>query len=246
MKSFTQFLNESPFHSTLRYNEKLNPALWDEDGHLDPIVRAHLLAIAKEWQDTAYITDDVLTDIIMTGGNCNYNYTDESDIDVHLVVDMALMPVTDPDLLTDYIKTKKDIWADRHNDITIKGYPVELYAQDISVVYNNDHGVYSLMFDKWLVFPQHFDNIDYNDPVFVGKVNKFMRSINTAIKDKVPVDVAKELMKAITSPRANAIATGGEFAQDNLVFKELRNRGYLQKISDYIRKTSDAQLSLKK
>ena len=44
--------------------------------------------------------------------------------------------------------------------------------------------------------------------------------------------------------RASAIQQGGEFALENLVFKELRNRGYLDKLSNHIKHLEDTNLSL--
>ena len=40
------------------------------------------------------------------------------------------------------------------------------------------------------------------------------------------------------------IAKGGEFSFENLVFKELRNRGYLDKINKYEQGLKDKALSL--
>ena len=44
--------------------------------------------------------------------------------------------------------------------------------------------------------------------------------------------------------RGDSIAQGGEFAFGNLVFKELRNAGYLDKLSDYDKSRKDKALSL--
>ena len=44
--------------------------------------------------------------------------------------------------------------------------------------------------------------------------------------------------------RASAIQRGGEFAVENLVFKELRNRGYLDKMSEHLRNLKDTSLSI--
>ena len=73
---------------TLQYHDELNPKIWVDEDKLKPIVREHLLKIAKVWAKTAKIEDDAIEDIIITGGNVNYNYTKQSDIDIHLVVDM--------------------------------------------------------------------------------------------------------------------------------------------------------------
>ena len=45
--------------------------------------------------------------------------------------------------------------------------------------------------------------------------------------------------------RAAAIQQGGEFSFENLVFKELRNRGYMDKLSNYLKANKEKQLSLK-
>ena len=45
--------------------------------------------------------------------------------------------------------------------------------------------------------------------------------------------------------RSSAIEKGGEYAPENLVFKELRNRGYLDKMSKYVRNLEDEDLSLR-
>ena len=44
--------------------------------------------------------------------------------------------------------------------------------------------------------------------------------------------------------RAASIAKGGEFSFENLVFKELRNRGYLDKMNRYEQSLKDKALSL--
>ena len=44
--------------------------------------------------------------------------------------------------------------------------------------------------------------------------------------------------------RASALKRGGEFSVENLVFKELRNLGYIDKVTEYIRSKQDQRLSL--
>jgi hypothetical protein len=45
--------------------------------------------------------------------------------------------------------------------------------------------------------------------------------------------------------RAAAIQRGGEFSFENLVFKELRNRGLITRLSNYLKTQQDKQLSLR-
>ena len=58
------------------------------------------------------------------------------------------------------------------------------------------------------------------------------------------ITVLNKLKEKIRTMRGSAIQRGGEFALENLVFKELRNRGYLDKLSNYIRTIEDRNLSL--
>jgi hypothetical protein len=58
-------------------------------------------------------------------------------------------------------------------------------------------------------------------------------------------DAALKAIKAkITAARGPAIAKGGEFSLENLVFKELRNQGYIDKIDMYVKSEQDKALSL--
>ena len=77
------------------------------------------------------------------------------------------------------------------------------------------------------------------------KINHYKHMIEHFMKSKSD-DVLK--MKAFKEKfrlaRKSAIARGGEFSLENLAFKELRNRGYLDKFTNYINNLEDHQLSL--
>ena len=126
---------------SLEYHDDLNPVLFSGD-HLNPDIRQHLLSIADAWIQFAKIPDNCITDIIAAGGNFNYNYTKFSDIDVHVIIDKVKFGI-DLKFLDDYLQSKKALWLSRHN-ITIRGYNVELYAQDMLETYSTDGGIYSL------------------------------------------------------------------------------------------------------
>jgi hypothetical protein len=44
--------------------------------------------------------------------------------------------------------------------------------------------------------------------------------------------------------RSSGLKKSGEVSIENMVFKELRNRGYLDKMNEYIKSTQDKRLSL--
>ena len=113
--------------TTLQYHDTLNPDLFNDKKKLDPEVWQTLNKIGKEWASFANIPAASIKDVIVVGGNANYNYTKHSDIDLHLVVDKK--GIKCQGLIDDYLQSKKQLWALTH-DITVKGQPVELYAQD--------------------------------------------------------------------------------------------------------------------
>ena len=76
---------------TLEYHETLNPKLWDGQT-LKSEVAKKLLMIAQTWAGFAKIPVKAISDIIVVGGNANYNYTPFSDIDLHVVVDIEKLP----------------------------------------------------------------------------------------------------------------------------------------------------------
>ena len=103
---------------TLQSHGELNSELWTDNLKLDPSVWRALDRIGKEWAEFASIPKKAIKDVILTGGNANYNYTKYSDIDLHLVIDKEQIDC--PDVLDDYLQSKKQLWALTH-DITVKG-----------------------------------------------------------------------------------------------------------------------------
>lgn len=226
---------------TLRYHDKLNIKFWDENA-IRPEVRDKLLQIGYKWAEFAKIPLEAIKDIILVGGNANYNYTRFSDLDLHLVVDKSQIADC-PELLDDYLRDKKKLWALIH-DIKIYSHPVELYAQDENDPLPANQGVYSISDDQWILEPRRTE-VDLSDPLLIRKVRAMVEKIDELIENEAnDSDVLRKLQKRIRDMRASAIQQGGEFALENLVFKEIRNRGYLDKLSTHIKNLEDTNLSL--
>jgi hypothetical protein len=226
---------------TFKYHNVLNPKIWSDE-KLKPEIRIKLIKIGKAWADFANIPVSAIKDIIIVGGNANYNYTEYSDIDLHLVVDKDKLPDC-PDLLDDYLRDKKQLWALTHN-IKIYGHDVELYAEEESTERPSNQGVYSVMYNKWLVKPEH-KTPEVDKRLLKRKTRDIMDKIDMFIQSKsndfVEMNKLKEKFRTM---RAVAIRKGGEFSLENLVFKELRNNGYLNKFSKYITSRKVKELSL--
>ena len=239
MKSFRNILREA-VELTLQYHDELNPKIWD-DTKLKPEVRAKLMMIARTWAGFAKIPPAAITDIILVGGNANFNYTPYSDIDLHVVVDMDKIPECEG-LLDEYLRGKKQLWGLVH-DIKIYGHDVELYAQDKDTAYTKDQGVYSVKNDKWLVQPVKKE-VNLKDPGIKRKVEQYVEKIDTLISTSAEDEAFETLKTKFSEMRAAALKQGGEFSVENLVFKELRNLGYLDKVTEYLRSKQDQRLSL--
>jgi hypothetical protein len=231
----------SELKTTLQSHDTLNPKLF-KDKKLDPEVWQTLNKIGKEWASFANIPAAAIKDVIVVGGNANYNYTKHSDIDLHLVVDKK--GIKCQGLIDDYLQSKKQLWALTH-DITVKGQPVELYAQDYRDPFRQGQGVYSLRTNRWLQEPERV-KFNSKSPEVVNKVKDLSFQINSLIDSKSDdIDAFKQIKRKLKIMRATAIEKGGEYAPENLAFKELRNRGTLDRMNKYLRQLEDKELSLK-
>ena len=242
MQSFTEYLTETKI--SLEYHSELNQKLWNGT-NLKPQVRAKLLQFAYAWADFAKIPRSMIQDIIMIGGNANYNYTPQSDIDVHLVINRnAFARGANREIIDEYLQDKKLLWTLTHK-VSILGYSIEPYAQHSEDRAAVNQGVFSLKNNKWLQFPNRGSYNWKNDPSLKRKVIFYKRSIDEMIKNKMDGEAVREMKRKIRDMRSAAIAKGGEFSFENLVFKELRNRGYLDRINRYEQTLKDQTLSLK-
>jgi len=230
------------FKTTLKYNNELNSKFWQKE-ILKSNVRSALMDIAKKWAEFSNIPTSSIKDIILVGGNANFNYTKYSDLDLHLLVDKKQI-ANCPDLLDDYLKDKKQLWSLTH-DITIYGHDVELYAQDVSDPTPRNQGCYSIKTNKWISKPVK-EIVNLKDPLIKQKVKSFADRIDYLINAKSDDHEALNKIKTkLREMRSSSIRRGGEFALENLIFKELRNLGFIDKLSKYITQIQDQSLSLR-
>lgn len=229
--------------ATLKFNDELNPLLWEGE-ELNPEVRDTLLKIAIEFIKSCKLDSYKYKDIVFVGSMANYTYTPQSDIDLHIVVDFNQFKV-DEEILGEYFDAKKDLWSENH-DIRIKGHVVECYIQNSQEPYTS-LGVYSLANDEWVRKPvQKFITVDEGNIQL--KAAEFMNTIDKLEKRlKNGEDVVANLQKVkdkIKNMRKNGLYKEGEYSTENLVFKVLRNSGYLEKLINLKNNNMDQNLSL--
>ena len=219
------------------YNDILNPNVWD-DLKLKPEIKEKLLQIGKDfYADTE--TDAPLKDILFVGSLANFNWSDTSDFDVHVVIDFKDVD-ENVELVEKLVNALKSKWNDEH-DIHLKGHNVEVYIQDITKE-NRSSGVYSLMQDKWLTEPQK-ENVLIDKEKIQQKYNDYVRKIESGIKTQ-NIEKLKTIVKDVYDMRQSGLDKSGELSTENLVFKILRSRNYIEKLKTEINKLYDKAQSL--
>ena len=131
----------------------LEPHIWLTDDEMNPDVKERLITIAEDFIQGLEI-DVPIVDVRLTGSIANYNWSDYSDIDLHIVVDYSQLD-SDEEIVKKFFDASRLRWNDRHN-ISIYGYEVEVYVENV----NEDHqssGIYSLLHGEWLVEPDPQD-----------------------------------------------------------------------------------------
>lgn len=230
--------NKDYVQNDVAYNDELSPKAWQNE-KLRIEVRYKLLEAAKFFIDYLEILDFRVLDIVLTGSMANYNYTEYSDFDVHVVTRYADLKCDD--IAEAFYKARKEIWNSNH-DIIIRGHDVELYVEDIE---NSpvSSGVYSLLDDKWVKKPT-YDPPDINDTAVNLKVSDLIKQIDSTIKTADDPNDIHRILKKIVQMRRSGLDVEGEFSIENLAFKILRNQGYIKRLVDAFRKQQDIELSL--
>jgi hypothetical protein len=139
-----------------------------------------------------------------------------------------------------YVNALKANWNSSH-DIHIKTHNVELYIQNTT---HKTHalGIYSLLYNKWLVKPNK-QVIKLDNTLIQQKYHDLVLKINNAIKS-TNIEVIKATLKDIYDMRQSGLDSAGEFSTENIVFKVLRSRNYIEKIKDAISAIYDKQHSI--
>lgn len=234
---------ESVDVSSLQFHDDLNPLIWDENDVMKDDVRKKLLENAKRFIEFSGLENLKFDDIILTGSIANYNYNENSDIDVHILLDYKQISENE-EFVSDYLKLKKSIWNEKF-PIKVKGHDVELYYQDTDESHHSS-GTYSLIDNDWIIKPTK-KIIDLNIPNIQSKVVYFMNTIDDLEKINNPDVFLKkyeQVKEKLKKMRQSGLDKEGEYSSENLAFKILRNNGYLEKLINLKNKYLTNLLSL--
>ena len=259
--------------------DTLNPKVWDspndvKKAKMKPEIKKGLLDIAKEFIE--FLDEDVfIEDIILTGSLSNYNWSEYSDFDLHIIIDLnqfvrnsaigdigALKTTTqkfyringgstqledEGEVYLKLFSAKKLIFNDKHT-LTIKGYDVEVYPQDDKDKHSGE-GQYSLMNEEWILVPKK-EKPPVNKSKLKLKINHWVELVKKTLKDadesslKVSKSKITKLTDKLRKFRKGGLEKGGEFSNENLVYKYLRRSGLLDKVFNYQYKKRTKELSI--
>ena len=226
-------IHEQTGSRKITVNSSLNPKLWDGD-ELRGDVRNSLLRIADHFEKFIGVDLDVV-DYTITGSNANYTWNRYSDLDLHLIVRGEVS-----DEQRELFTAKKALWSEQH-PITVKGLPVECYVQGLDEPHHST-GVFSVGRNKWTDQPRKVKP-SVDDASVVKKREALLHDASAALLNP-DIDQLRKIKERITTMRRAGFERGGEWSTENIVFKDLRNLGTIDQITQKIRDMENEELSL--
>jgi hypothetical protein len=213
-------------------------------------VRKSLLEIADNFIDSLGV-DFFIHDIILTGSLSNYNWSEYSDVDLHILIDFNEIGDNLNDSITqkifkEFFDAKKNIWNENH-DVKIKGYDVEIYVQDVNEKHEST-GIYSILNNKWIIKPEKKihkideDKILKKGEDYIKKIDLLYNKMKSGIN---VIDEITKLKDKLKEFRKSGLEKGGEYSYENLTFKLLRRNGYIEKLLDMKNHFIDKKLSIR-
>ena len=236
---------------------ELNKEIFNDIGEIKSDVRDMLLQIASDFIDYLELEEElVVRDVLLTGSIANYNYTDASDIDLHLLVDTFIYDKPFMELLKKYLDAKKVIWNTVHN-VKIGNHEVEIYPQDSREVHYST-GVYSLKENEWITEPVKIDDNNYTTIVnsdevrrrvekyinYIDYLDGLYRSPYVGVKGDELLEKLEVTKQKLKTMRKEGLSKSGEYSVENVVFKELRRNGYIEKLLTLKREVYDAMQTI--
>ena len=244
--TFDKQLEEEVGPDSFETRDTLEPRIW-VNNKLKPEIRENLIKIAKDFTDGLPMPVKI-KDITLTGSLANYNWSNYSDVDLHIIVDFLDVDENRA-LVKAFFDNARMRWNDKH-DIKVKGYDVEIYVED-SRESHKSSGVYSILKDDWNKEPKRFQSsIDFSAARRKADDIEFQVNIvdNLVIAQKYRSALRNiERLKGKTRNmrRAGLESPQQEFSVENITFKILRRNGILDLLDSLKTQAYDNMLNIR-
>jgi len=254
---------EMPSANAVAKHTTLNPKLWTADEVLKPEVEEKIKQIVDVF--LAGLAEDEIKinvkDILIIGSNASYNYTPYSDLDLHIIVDTDSLEC--PDNLYSKLYSAYRSLFNKRLDIDFYDIPVEIYVEDESTP-RVSNGVYSVLNREWLQEPKYVNIPDMDMDVFNAELAKWEERYRQVLNDAVgeleeyyepDPDAAEDIktqqireidayIEDLYNLRKIGLPLTGEYGLENVIFKTIRNKGYLDRLKDLKNELLGKELSL--
>ena len=241
-KGFKDYDVEEYVKEDIEKHDTLNQKLFDGE-ELKPEVVEAIKNIANEFvkelgEDGISFT---LKDIILLGSNMSYNYTKDSDLDIHLIADSSALEC--PKELQDKLYGAYRTIFNKNYDIKLKDIPAEVYVE-LDEPKAKSNGIYSLN-NGWVKKPVQQDIPELDKEMFDELFKVWENRYNELVNDEnATSEDVEEYINDIYDERKDGIANEGEYSLSNLLFKEVRNKGYLDNLKELRKELKGKELSL--
>lgn len=229
----TESLNEK-----IESHETLNPKFWQGE-ELKQEVEDKIKVITDrfvEYLNNRDIKIDI-KDILLLGSNASYNYTDDSDLDIHIIVEPKEI-AEDEELLKQLYDLAASAFNDKFN-IQLKGADAEVYVE-LNDTNANSNGIYSIN-KGWLKKPkkENVAGIELDEVEFEKWEDRYNDLLVSHDKNEI-----KQFIDDLYKLRKDSILKDGEYGQGNLIFKEMRNLNYIKNIKNLLDMIESEEMSL--
>lgn len=225
-------------------NETLNSKLFNlEDQQMKPEVRIHLLDIAQEFLEQ--VPEDLdfdILDIRLVGSNAAYNYNPTSDLDIHIVVNLADICKEHPEIVQYLFNAEKQRFNVNY-DVTVKGIQAEIYVEDVRAG-TSTNGIYSILDDRWIKFPSQPDPSEVVEDISEDEQYLNTRGVVQDVLTNGDSADIKDVINSLYLIRKESLEQDGEYGLGNLIFKEIRKTGLLDKLKSKYYEVRSKELTL--
>ena len=216
-------------------HDELQPDIWDGD-ELRPEVRRRLMEITHDFLEDLDVPVR-MEDLRFTGSLANYNWSEYSDIDLHIVVDFSKID-DNVELVKAFFDQARMRWNDKHR-IMIRGFEVEVYLEDVDEKHKSS-GLYSLLDNEWILKPDPIEKTidyetadkkaqDYKDRIDFIAVDVMERRQDYELAVRC-IDRIKEKIRDMR--KAGLSSADREYSAENIAFKILRRDDALKMLHD--------------
>lgn len=240
------------FKNFLKINDTLCPKLFDAQENMRPEVRQKLLDIAAfmdNYTNNIFV-NLTTTDIVLSGSMGGYTYSDDSDIDLMILLQ------TDEKIISAEEFEQQFIFL--NSGLVGRGYKFDIRGHNVDYKWHTDtppsSGIYSVKNNIWLSRPMKrqyaFTPEEFTAKMsaYVQKVDEFMNNLPKNERNFLTLEScekAEEFYKALRKENDRVLTTSPdkEFDIDYAVYRCFRRYGKHGKIMEAVTRSYADNLS---